>query len=223
MFWIIKKRGHEKWKSSSAQFAVEKVRMPSRISVGSRQGDVHLGEKCFFSSVDYIVLQWNQSVRLQPACTQFTFSGCFWYILIVWKAQFLDNLIEKPPLSAFEQRPSHLVRLFRFVLDHPVPRNLLAVSLNSHPWIIKSDSRLANLKYFGLLTMRLDSCSHVVVLPSPAPKHVWKPIQSSGLKENHSPLKNEEILEKLPKIELGSEEHLNCSGVKAVAPPKIVA
>ena len=54
-FPIIKTRDGKK--SSSSQFTVKEVRMSSHISAGSRQSDVDLGEKCFSSPIDDIVLQ----------------------------------------------------------------------------------------------------------------------------------------------------------------------
>ena len=85
IFPIIKKR-HGK-KSSSSEFTVKEVRMSSHISAGSRQSDVDLGEKCFSSPIDDIVLQWNQSIRLQPAWAWLTFCS-FWCILVREKVRF---------------------------------------------------------------------------------------------------------------------------------------
>jgi len=79
----------------------------------------------------------------------------------------------EPLVAGIEQREAHLVWLLWGVLQHPVPGDLLTVPLDPH-------------------TVCLDPCRHVVVLATPAPEHVGKPIQlpklvrseSSGSSEN---------------------------------------
>ena len=109
------------------------------------------------------------------------------HILLDLRSNCSGNSLKKPLWASFEQGPAHFVSFLRLVFDHPVPRNLCTVPLDLHTCVLACLIYVRNcliclicVRNLELVTFGLNSCSHVVVLTSPPPEHVWIAVQLPG-------------------------------------------